>query len=416
MARISSSGNLKKKKIIGEAEMLTRAEFKALQRRERILLIRQLIPIGLMAVAEELQREVDEIVTKSMDSSTGKSTVKKHGSNPGSVILGNQRVPIRVPRLRSDLGEVFLEGYDLLHNDYVNETLYKSILEGISCKKYETTIEDRKGSISKSKSTVSRRFIAQSENELKKLHGRDLSGFDFVALFIDGKYFCDDEMIIALGITIEGEKKILGFVQSGKENGLVVRNFLQSLVNRGLNADKGLLAVTDGSKGLISGIKQVFQKKVIIQRCQWHKRENIISYLPKEDQDYMRKRLQKAYDRPNLKEASDLLKIIQNDLDKTNQSAAGSLKEGLQDTLTLHRLNIFSKVGISLKTTNCIESINSSVEKYCKKIHYWKNSSQKQRWLASALNEIEPALRRIKGSDHLLELRTALEKELGIVP
>jgi transposase-like protein len=399
---------------MGEAESLTRAQYEALERRDRISLIRRLIPIGLMAVAEELQKEVEELVQQSLDPETGKARVIKHGSNQGSVILGNQRVPVRVPRVRGENGDISLESYDLLHNDLVPETLYKTILGGVSCKGYESTIENHSGSISKSKSTISKRFIAQSEKELQLFQNRDLSGYDFIVIFIDGKPFYKDQMIISLGITMNGEKIILGFVQAGTENTIVISHFLQSLMDRGLKIDQGILAVTDGSKGLISGLKQAFNKKVVIQRCQWHKRENVTSYLPKNEQEFMKTRLQKAYERPTLSEAEELLNSIQDELDKTNQSAASSLKEGLKETLTLHRLGLFAKIGVSLKTTNCLESINSSVEKFCGKVRYWKNSSQKQRWLASALRETEPTLRTIKGYSHLPELRTALKKELGL--
>jgi len=403
-----------KKKLMGSADTLSRSEFEQLERRDRISLIRRLIPIGLMAVAEELQKEVDELVQQSVDSKTGKPGIKKHGSNPGSVILGNQRVPIRVPRIRNDTGDLSLETYDLLHEDLFPETLYKTILGGVSCGKYESTVDDHDGSISKSKSTISRKFVVQSDKELQLLQNRDLSGHDFVVIFIDGKTFQKDQMIISLGITLEGEKIILGFVQSGTENTLVVNHFLQSLIDRGLKCEQGFLAVTDGSKGLIAGLKKAFHKRVVIQRCQWHKRENVISYLPKNEQEFMKTRLQKAYERPILSEATELLKSIQDELDKTNQSAAASLREGINETLTLHRLGLFSKMGISLKTSNCLESINSSVEKICGKVNNWKNSSQKQRWLASALREIEPGLRRIQGCDHLPELRKALKKELEL--
>lgn len=399
---------------MGDEEPLTRSQYEALERQDRIALIRRLIPIGLMAVAEELQKEVEELVQKSIHPETGKATVKKHGSNQGSVILGNQRVPVKVPRVRGENGDISLETYDLLHRDFVPETLYKTILGGVSCKGYESTIENHSGSISKSKSTVSRRFVDQSEKELQQLQNRDLSAYDFIVIFIDGKTFFKDQMIISLGITMDGEKIILGFVQAGSENTTVINHFLQSLMDRGLKVDQGILAVTDGSKGLISGLKQAFLKKVVIQRCQWHKRENVISYLQKKDQEFMKTRLQKAYERPTLIEAQEMLKLIQEELDVTNQSAAASLREGLNETLTLHRLGMFAKMGISLKTTNCLESINSSVEKFCGKVHRWKNSSQKQRWLASALREIEPNLRRIQGCGHLPELREVLKKELGL--
>lgn len=301
-----------------------------------------------------------------------------------------------------------------MHHEADRETLYNAILRGVSCRDYESTVTDHKGSISKSKSTVSRQFVAMSAKQLKEFQGRSLSGQDFVSIFIDGKSFAADQMVIALGVTTEGKKLFLGFVQTGTENGRSVGLFLRSLLLRGLNVDQGILAVTDGSKGFISALKEVFAKKVVIQRCQWHKRENIVSYLPKGEQEQMRNWLQNAYDRPTLAEATGSLAEIANGLRGTNQSAAASLEEGFHEALSLHKLGVFSQIGKSFKTTNCLESANASVERICGKIDHWKNSSQKERWLASALSQIEPQLRRVKGYEHLGELRTALKRELAL--
>ena len=415
MATMPEKATSRKTKQMGEANALTRAEFKALARLERIKLIQQLIPLGLMAVAEELQREIEEIIaSESPDPSTGKASVLRYGSNAGSVVLGNQRVPIRVPRIRTQSGEVSLKSYELLRGDGDQGMLYNSILSGISCRDYEKTIQDHKGAISKSKSTISRQFIATTGKQLKIFQERRLDGHDCVAFFMDGKSFEKDQMVVALGITLEGKKIILGFTQTATENGRSVGLFLESLLARGLNIDQGVLAVTDGAKGLIKALRDVFAKRVVIQRCQWHKRENIVSYLAKQDQGQVRQMLQAAYDRPTLKEAQDALQAIASSLSNMNQSAATSLKEGLNETLTIHRLNLFGLIGKSFKTTNCLESINSSTEKFCGKVKKWKNSSQKERWLASALTEIEPTLRRVRGSEHLPKLRLALKKELGL--
>ena len=231
---------------------------------------------------------------------------------------------------------------------------------------------------------------------------------------MDGKTFAEDEMVVALGVTLDGEKVVLGFVQTATENGKVIRNFLRSLRDRGLDVSQGLLVVTDGSKGLRSGARTAFKGRVIMARCQWHKRENVVKHLPKRDQAAWRRRLQQAYERPTYSEAKGALEDLLAELDEINQSAAGSLREGLEETLTLHRLGLFAKLGISLKTTNCIESIMSMSEERCGKVDSWKNSSQKHRWLASALLDIEPRLRRIRGHKHLPVLREAIQKELEI--
>jgi transposase-like protein len=270
------------------------------------------------------------------------------------------------------------------------------------------------GAIGLSSSTVSRQFIEASAEELKRFQEKDLSSYDFAVIFLDGKTFADDTMVIAIGITISGEKVVLGFVQTETENKRVISQFLQSLLDRGLSVSNGILCVIDGAKGLRSAIKKVFNDKALVQRCQWHKRENVVSYLPRSDQGYWRKRLQEAYGKPTYEEARRELRKIRGELELINQSAVASLDEGFEETLTLHRLGLFPLLGRSLKTTNCLESINALAEERCGRIDYWKNSNQKQRWLASALIDIEPRLRKLIGHKHLPKLRDAIKKELKI--
>ena len=153
------------------------------------------------------------------------------------------------------------------------------------------------------------------------------------------------------------------------------------------------------------GIHNVFGKQALVQRCQWHKRKNVIAYLPKSQQEIFRKKLQKAYKQKSYKKVKQELTSIRKELNLLNQSAVNSLDEGLEETLTLHRLGMFEFLGISLKTTNCLESLNSQLEQYTRRVSYWKNSNQRQRWVATALLEIEPNLRKIKGYKHLPLLR-----------
>ena len=222
-------------------------------------------------------------------------------------------------------------------------------------------------------------------------------------------------MIIALGVTIDGVKCILGFVESATENETVVKSFMESLLGRGLSIDDGILVVIDGAKGLRSGVKKAFKKHVLFQRCQWHKRKNIAEHFSKSEQLFMKKRLQRAYEKPTYDDAKKELKKIHKDLEERNLSAASSLDEGFEETLTLHKLGVFTKLGTSLKTTNCLESINSQIEQICGKVDYWKNSSQRQRWLASTLLDIEKRMRRIRGYNFLPLLKAAITKELKLV-
>ena len=176
----------------------------------------------------------------------------------------------------------------------------------------------------------------------------------------------------------------------------------------------GLLVILDGGKGLRSAVKKVFRDSALVHRCQWHKRENVVSYLPTIEQGDWRRRLQRAYNRPTYPEALAALEQLHGELDDRNQSAAGSLAEGLDETLTLHRLGVFAVLGRSFKTTNCLESVNALVEERCAQVDQWKNSSQRQRWLATALIDIEPRLRRVVGYRHRPKLREALQRELKI--
>jgi transposase-like protein len=296
----------------------------------------------------------------------------------------------------------------------LNETLLKKVIYGISTRNYKAASQAVPGAIGLSSSSVSREFIEASAKHLKEFQDRDLSKYDIVGLFLDGKTFAEDTMVIALGVTIEGDKVVLGFVQTGTENGKVLTIFLKELLDRGLSIDSGVLVVIDGGKGLRAAVKRAFKDKVLIQRCQWHKRENIIHYLPKNEQAKMRKQLQNAYQKPTYQEAKSALQKILADLEQRNLNAAESLKEGMEETLTLHRLGLFSLLGISFKTTNCLESINNLVEDRCHKIKCWKNSNQKHRWLAASLLDIEPRLRKIKGHKHLVLLREKLRLGLKL--
>jgi transposase-like protein len=260
-------------------------------------------------------------------------------------------------------------------------------------------------------SSVSRRFIRASARALKELCERRLEGEEFVVLFLDGKTFAEDSLVIALGITRQGEKKILGFVQTATENEAVCAAFLRELVGRGLRTDQGLLCVIDGAKGLRKAIQTVWGQRAVVQRCQWHKRENVLRYLPKGRQATWRQRLQQAYEQPTYAEARAALRRLQRELRIVNRSAAASLDEGLEETLTLHRLGLFSALGLSLKTTNCLESLLSQVGQLTDRVDRWRTSDQKHRWVASALLAIEPRLRRIKGYRNLPQLQEALRQE-----
>ena len=406
----------KKSRRLGKVDIIRREEYAGFDVDAKVEMIRALVPLGLMHVQELLDDEVTELAGARHARKESLVRGRRHGSNPGTVRLAGQRVPLRVPRVRSVAGgEIPLRSYEAAREDsQVNDVLLKRVLYGISCRNYEAAAESVPGAIGLSSSTVSRNFIQASAATLREFQERDLSGEDVVALFLDGKAFADSTMVIALGITISGKKRFLGFVETDTETAQILAPFLRSLVDRGLDASQGLLVILDGGKGLRSAVKKVFRDTALVHRCQWHKRENVVSYLPKSEQGDWRRRLQRAYNRPTYPEALAALEQLHGELDDRNQSAAGSLAEGLDETLTLHRLGVSAVLGRSFKTTNCLESVNALVEERCAKVDQWTNSSQRQRWLATALVDIEPRLRKVVGYRHLPKLREALQRELKI--
>jgi transposase-like protein len=406
----------KKSRRLGEVTVVEHEEYRELEVDAKVEMIRALVPLGLMHVHELLDDEVKALAGERYARKGESERGSRHGSNPGTVRLAGQRVPIRVPRVRgTEGGEIPLRSYEALRQGgEPNELLLRRVLYGISCRNYEAAAEAVPGAIGLSSSSVSRGFIEASASKLREMQERDLSGEDVVAMVLDGKSFADATMVIALGITISGEKRFLGFVETDSENERVLRPFLRSLLERGLDISQGLLVVIDGSKGLRSAVLKAFRNRVVVHRCQWHKRENVVSYLSKGEQVSWRRRLQRAYNRPEYEEALAALERLHSELEERNQSAAGSLEEGLQETLTLHRLGVFGVLGRSLKTTNCLESVNALVEERCAKVDHWKNSSQRQRWLATVLVDIEPRLRKVMGYRHLPRLRAALKRELKL--
>lgn len=409
----------KKDRRMGEPSEVGWEVIEGLELDARVELIQALIPLALAEVGRTLNSEVEQLAgARHARKADGAEETYRHGTNPGSVRLAGQRHPIRVPRVRGPDGEVRLEAYDRLHGSAgdIDEGLFRKVLLGISCRDYEAAVEAVPGAIGLSKSTVSREFKKATARQLKAFQERDLSELDVAALFMDGKTFADDQMVIALAVTLEGDKEFVGFVQTDTENGRVIADFLRSLKDRGLDLSRGALAVIDGGKGLRSALTTVFRGQVLIQRCQWHKRENVVSYLPRSEQKTWRRRLQRAYQRPTYDEAKRDLKAIRAELDELNQSAVASLDEGFEETLTLHRLGVFPLVGRSLKTTNVLESVNAQAEQRCGRVDRWRNSNHKQRWLAAALIDIEPRLRRLLGYRHLPKLRTAIQNDLGIRP
>jgi transposase-like protein len=339
------------------------------------------------------------------------------GSNPGSIRIGEEKVPVDVPRFYDKENNKTEESsyYRQLHElPMPTEEVLKKVIKGLSQKDYEEVTKSVMESFGLSQSTISRTFIEESKKRLEEFESRDLGLYDFIALIIDGKYLSRDNIVIALGVTITGLKVPLGFIQTTTENSEAVKGLLKNLIDRNFRFEEGILTITDGSKGLKKAVKETFGKLSLHQRCQWHKRENVVSYLREEEKTAYRGKLQRAYDEPDYEEAKRKLFEIRDELKKINRSAANSLEEGLEETLTMHRLGLVEILGRSFTTTNLIENLNSQLVKYIRKVKRWVNSEMKSRWVAVALLEIENKMRRINNYNKLHLLRTAIKSELDI--
>lgn len=382
----------------------------------KMALIEHHMELARMLVREILDEEVCQLAGDrySREKPYG-GRYSRWGSNPGSVRIAGERVPVEVPRIRDTHQQQCrrLESYEALHDGIeLSDQLYDNVLLGLATGDYDRVSSQFVDGFGLSQSSVSRAFQERSRQALEEFERRSLKGYDFVGLWIDGKTQAREQIVIALGLTIKGEKVPLGFVQATTENAPAVKGLLRDLVGRGFSFTEGLLCVIDGSKALASAVKEVFGDGAIIQRCQWHKRENVVSYLNESDKETYRRRLQRAYQESDHDQAMKALMEIHRELKPINLSAANSLMEGLEETLTLQRLGLFDLLGKSLKTTNGIENLNSQLGKYTGRVKHWKSSDQRHRWVAAGLLEIEKKMRCIDNFKQLPLLRKSLQEEI----
>jgi putative transposase len=374
----------------------------------RMSVIQELIPLGLKAVAEELQGEVKRLAGEKHSRGGDHA---RWGSQNGSVYLRDQKVPVRVPRVRNirTNEERRLETYRRLQAPFHDDgDILRRLLHGLSTHKYHESASLAAEAFGISASSLSKRFTRCSAEQLKQLQERSLSGHDFVAVFIDAKRYAKDGIMVGLGVTIEGQKLVLGVEQMSAERADAVTQWFDRLITRGFRFEQGLLFIIDGSKGIRTAIAQKFGPYALIQRCRWHKRENVVSYLNEADQAVFRRRLQDAYALTTYQEARAGLKQVHRELEKINRSAANSLLEGLDETLTIHELGLSVELARSLSTTNCIESLFSQMGAYTDKVDRWHHSDQILRWTATGLLDLEPRMHRISGYQFLKVLRYKL--------
>lgn len=362
------------------------------------------------ALLQSIEAEIEELTGKRYQ--RNESSCHRWGSNPGSLEIDGEKIPISVPRLRDKQTGATFEPptYKALTRKIeIPEKVYRAIIAGLSQSQYKYVAKLIAKSFGLSQGSVSRKFQHQAKKLLKDYHERDFSQYRFVALMIDGKYLAKEQIVHALGITDAGDKISLGFVQTTTENSEAIKGLLRDLVNRNFHFHDGILLVSDGAKGIKAAANEVFGRQYVHQRCQWHKRENVVSYLPEKYKEEYRQKMRFAYQALTYEHASSLLKELIKELEQINDSAARSLREGMEETLTLHQLGVKVELDRSLSTTNCIENLNSQIANRLRNIKRWRPGIMRSYWIASALFECEKTMRRISGCDKLYLLRIALK-------
>jgi len=318
-----------------------------------------------------------------------------------------------------DKKEVPLGSYELLQRaSLMEESVWKKIMHGLTTRRYSQIVEELEQAYGIRKSTISEHFIEASRQRLDKLLARPLGEYAFCAMLIDGTPFGDQQLITAMGVTVHGQKLVLGLRQGATENATVVRQLLADLQERGVDFDVPRLYVLDGGKALFAGVRQAAGKAAVIQRCQIHKIRNVIGHLPEEHHGHVRQRLYCAYNMREYSEARRLLDLLHRDLMDLNPSAARSLEEGLNETLTIHRLRLPPLLRTSFASTNLIESAFSVVETVCRNVKRWQGGDQYLRWVGSGLIFAESRWYRVQGyreiSVLVKELELAVLKEIPL--
>lgn len=332
-------------------------------------------------------------------------TVRKWGAQPGSIYLGDRKVMLVHPRLRDGHKEVLLPCYTRMREpgEFSEEMLVQA-LRGLSGRKYRQTLRSTAEAFGVSAGSISNRLIQATSAKFKRLRERDLSCVKVFALVLDTIHRGGSAFVVALGVDLDGKKHVLGFWEGATENKEIAQALLSDLESRELGLPDETLFITDGGKGLIAALNDRFGRNLIHQRCTIHKDRNLQRHLPKRWRDEAHRRFRNALAMRSYEDARQELEKLEGWLSERNESAAASLREGREELLTLHRLEVPAELRVSLHSTNMIESLFSTVRQCEKNIKRYRNSRMAQRWLAAVALHAEEGFRTIKGFQFIPEV------------
>ncbi|MDP2168208.1 MAG: IS256 family transposase [Thermodesulfovibrionales bacterium] len=367
---------------------------------------------GLMVVSALLEDECERIAGPK-NSRNPLRTANWWGGDLRPVYFDKQKVVIERPRLRGkDNREIPLSTYEAFRDPKgMRRHVMKNLVLGISSRNYEEAVESVVKGYGIKKSSVSRHFVEATAEQMREFMERDLSGLDLCAIFMDGIEFKGHLLVVALGLDIRGKKHVLGLWQGATENAEVCKSLLEDMVRRGLDASKDYLFVLDGSKALRSAVARMFGSDAPVQRCQVHKRRNVKEHLPKEHQRAIDARISAAYKMTDYDKAKASLELTVKYLERLNPSAAASLREGLEETLTVHKLGITGLLRKTLSTTNPIESCFSVTRTITGRVKRWRGGDMVQRWAVAALLRAERKFRRVQGYREIPKLVAVLQQK-----
>ena len=353
---------------------------------------------GLLLMMGVMEEEVRHMVGERSVPNAGRQA-NRWGKERGYCVVDGQKVPIQRTRVRDkDNREVKLGSYELFQRSGPLEgAVWDKMMRGLSTRNYGPVVKDFASAYGVEKSTVSENFIEASREKLKELLERRLEKLNLCAVLIDGTPFKDRQMIAALGIGCDGTKTVLGLREGATENTAVVSELLSDLVERGLDFSTPRLYILDGGKALHAAVKRHAGESAFIQRCQVHKKRNVIDHLPQDHKADVKRKLQNAYAMAEYSDAKRALDRLHRELMDINPSAARSLEEGMEETLTVHRLRVPEQLRRTLSSTNVIESAFSIVETVCRNVKRWRDGDHIERWIASGLLVAERQFRKVIG-------------------
>jgi putative transposase len=380
------------------------------------------VGLGLGVVHELMELEVDEIVGLK-GKHDPQRTAKRHGHENGSMTLGGRRVAVTRPRVRTadDAHELPVTSYQYFADrDPLTRAVMDRMLAGVSTRKYKVVGEPvgeevEQAASSTSKSTVSELFIERTRTALGELMTRRLDDVRLAVMMLDGLEITDRTHVVALGISTEGVKIPLGLWEGSTENATLVSMLLADLVDRGLDPDQAILFVIDGGKALRKAIRDVFGEHALVHRCHRHKERNVTDLLPERDRPQILVRIRGAWALTDHHLAHERLELLASELDRTWPDAAASLREGMDDTLTLMRLGITGQLAKTLSSTNPCESMIEIVRYTQRNVKRWQNGDMRKRWTAAGMLVAEQQFRRIIGYRDLAKLVIAIERHAPLI-